>query len=40
MLQKVMVVNDNELLLMIAEKMINICHFAKETITATDGRIH
>jgi CheY-like chemotaxis protein len=37
MLQKVLVVNDNELLLMIAKKMIGISHFAKETITATDG---
>jgi CheY-like chemotaxis protein len=37
MLQKVLVVNDNELLLMIAEKMIGISNFAKETITATDG---
>ncbi len=37
MLQKVLVVNDNELLLMIAKKMIGIAHFAKETITATDG---
>jgi CheY-like chemotaxis protein len=39
MLQKVMVVNDNELLLMIAEKMIGICGFAKDTVTATDGQI-
>ncbi len=37
MLQKVMVVNDNELLLMIAKKVIDISHFAQETITATDG---
>ncbi len=37
MLEKVLVVNDNELLLMIAKKMINMNHFAKETITATDG---
>jgi CheY-like chemotaxis protein len=37
MLQKVMVVNDNELLLMIAKKVIAISHFAQETITATDG---
>ena len=37
MLQKVMVVNDNELLLMIAKKMISISNFALETITATDG---
>jgi len=37
MLQKVMVVNDNELLLMIAKKMISISQFAQETITAADG---
>jgi CheY-like chemotaxis protein len=37
MLQKVLVVNDNEFLLMIAKKMIGIANFAKETITATDG---
>lgn len=37
MLQKVMVVNDNELLLMIAKKMISISHFAQETVTASDG---
>ncbi len=37
MLQKVLVANDNELLLMIAKKMIGISNFAKETITATDG---
>jgi CheY-like chemotaxis protein len=37
MLQKVLVVNDNEFLLMIAEKMISISNFAKETITASDG---
>jgi len=37
MLQKVMVVNDNELLLMIAKKVIAISDFAQETITATDG---
>ena len=37
MLQKVMVVNDNELLLMIAKKVIAISHFAEETVTATDG---
>lgn len=37
MLQKVMVVNDNELLLMIAKKVIAISHFAQETVTATDG---
>jgi len=37
MLEKVLIVNDNELLLMIAKKMISISHFAKETITATDG---
>jgi len=37
MLQKVLVVNDNELLLMIAEKMIGYANFAEETITATDG---
>jgi len=37
MLQKVLVVNDNELLLMIAKKMIEISNFAEETITATDG---
>jgi CheY-like chemotaxis protein len=37
MLQKVMVVNDNELLLMIAKKMISINKFALETVTATDG---
>ena len=32
-----MVVNDNELLLMIAKKVIAISHFAQETVTATDG---
>ncbi len=32
-----MVVNDNELLLMIAKKMISISHFAQETVTASDG---
>ena len=37
MLNKVLVVNDNELLLMIAKKMISISNFANETITATDG---
>ena len=37
MLNKVLVVNDNELLLMIAKKMISISTFANETITATDG---
>jgi CheY-like chemotaxis protein len=37
MLQKVLVVNDNELLLMIAKKMISLSNFANETITATDG---
>lgn len=37
MLQKVLVVNDNELLLMIAKKVIAISDFAQETITATDG---
>lgn len=37
MLNKVLVVNDNELLLMIAKKMIGMSNFAKETITATDG---
>jgi CheY-like chemotaxis protein len=37
MLDKVLVVNDNELLLMIAKKMIDMSNFAKETITATDG---
>jgi CheY-like chemotaxis protein len=37
MLEKVLVVNDNELLLMIAKKMISLSNFAKETITATDG---
>jgi CheY-like chemotaxis protein len=37
MLQKVLVVNDNELLLMIATKVISLAKFAKETITATDG---
>ena len=37
MLHKVMVVNDNELLLMIAKKVIAISDFAQETITATDG---
>jgi len=38
MLQKVLVVNDNELLLMIATKVIGLAKFAKETITATDGK--
>lgn len=37
MLKKVLVVNDNELLLMIAKKMIEISNFAEKTITATDG---
>jgi len=37
MLNKVLVVNDNELLLMIAKKMIEISNFAEETITATNG---
>ena len=37
MLQKVMVVNDNELLLMIAKKVIAISQFAQETVTDTDG---
>jgi CheY-like chemotaxis protein len=37
MLKKVLIVNDNELLLMIARKMIEISNFAKEIITATDG---
>ena len=32
-----MVVNDNELLLMIAKKVIAISQFAQETVTATDG---
>ncbi len=32
-----MVVNDNELLLMIAKKMISISHFAQQTVTASDG---
>ncbi|MEI6087342.1 MAG: response regulator [Bacteroidota bacterium] len=36
-MEKVLIVNDNELLLMIAKKMISISNFAKETITATDG---
>ncbi len=38
MLQKVLVVNDNELLLMIANRVIGLAKFAKETITATDGK--
>jgi CheY-like chemotaxis protein len=37
MLQKVLVVNDNELLLMIVTKVISLAKFAYETITATDG---
>jgi CheY-like chemotaxis protein len=37
MLQKELVVNDNELLLMIATKVISLAKFANETITATDG---
>ncbi|MEI8073503.1 MAG: response regulator [Bacteroidota bacterium] len=37
MLKKVLVVNDNELLLMIAKKMITLSNFAEETITATNG---
>lgn len=37
MLEKVLVVNDNELLLMIAKKMIHMNQFAKEIHTATDG---
>lgn len=37
MLHKVLVVNDNELLLMIAKKMIALSNFAEETITATNG---
>lgn len=32
-----MVVNDNELLLLIAKKMIALSNFAEETITATNG---
>ncbi|MEI6586475.1 MAG: response regulator [Sediminibacterium sp.] len=37
MLQKVLVVNDNELLLMVASKVISLAKFANQTITATDG---
>jgi CheY-like chemotaxis protein len=37
MLHKVLVVNDNELLLLIAKKMIALSNFAEETITATNG---
>lgn len=37
MLQKVLIVNDNELLLMLAKKMIELSNFAEETITTTDG---
>ena len=37
MLNKVLVVNDNELLLLIAKKMIALANFSKETITATNG---
>jgi CheY-like chemotaxis protein len=37
MLKKVLVVNDNELLLLIAKKMITLSNFAEETITATNG---
>jgi CheY-like chemotaxis protein len=37
MLHKVLVVNDNELLLLISKKMIALSNFAEETITATNG---
>lgn len=37
MLNKTMVVNDNELLIMIAEMMIKSANFAKETLKASDG---
>jgi CheY-like chemotaxis protein len=37
MLNKTMVVNDNELLTMIAEMMIKSANFAQETIKANDG---
>jgi len=37
MFQKVLVVNDNPLLLMIASKMISLSKFAKEIITGSDG---
>jgi len=37
MLEKVLIVNDNPLLSMIAKKMIELSDFAKETITAQDG---
>lgn len=37
MLQKVLVVNDNEILLLVSKRMIEISKFAQETITAADG---
>ena len=37
MLQKALVVNDNEILLMIAGRVINLAHFAQETVSVTDG---
>lgn len=37
MLNKTMIVNDNELLLMIAEMMVKSANFARETIKANDG---
>ena len=37
MLQKALVVNDNEILLMIAGRVIKIANFAQETVSVTDG---